>query len=190
MKQTGTVKLAKVLRVLVTITFICILIVLPLVPGLVSISSEGGIYALWEAMENSALIRPLIFLAVCWQSLWRVWREQYAAMLTVFLLFCGSCTAIILWQARGVLNTIVRQDTFTKPNARHMKTAAICCFSIGGAALCRTIWGVFFFKSIHPLFTYNALFTPIFVLAGLLCMVMSALFRQAAELKEENDLTI
>ncbi|WP_279036002.1 DUF2975 domain-containing protein [Gemmiger formicilis] len=27
-------------------------------------------------------------------------------------------------------------------------------------------------------------------MAGLLCMVMSALFRQAAELKEENDLTI
>ena len=37
---------------------------------------------------------------------------------------------------------------------------------------------------------YNALFVPIFILGGLLCLVMSALFRQAAELKAENDLTI
>ena len=33
----------------------------------------------------------------------------------------------------------------------------------------------------------NTLFT---LLAGLLCLVMSALFRQAAEMKSENDLTI
>ena len=41
-----------------------------------------------------------------------------------------------------------------------------------------------------PLVTYNALFVPIFAMAGLLCLVMSALFRQAAEMKSENDLTI
>ena len=38
--------------------------------------------------------------------------------------------------------------------------------------------------------TYNALFVPIFLMAGLLCMVMSALFQQAAQLKAESDLTI
>ena len=44
--------------------------------------------------------------------------------------------------------------------------------------------------SIGPGFNYNALFVPVSLLAGLLCMVMSALFRQAAELKADNDLTI
>ncbi|WP_289804203.1 hypothetical protein, partial [Faecalibaculum rodentium] len=39
-----------------------------------------------------------------------------------------------------------------------------------------------YYRSIGPLFTYNALFVPVFFMAGLLCMVMSALFRQAAEL--------
>ena len=38
--------------------------------------------------------------------------------------------------------------------------------------------------------TYNALFVPIFLMGGLLFMVMCALFRQAVELKAENDLTI
>ena len=37
---------------------------------------------------------------------------------------------------------------------------------------------------------YNALFIPVFFMAGLVFMVMSALFRQAAELKEDQDLTI
>ena len=41
-----------------------------------------------------------------------------------------------------------------------------------------------------PLFTYNALFIPGFFMAGLLFQVMSALFRQASELKEDQDLTI
>lgn len=31
---------------------------------------------------------------------------------------------------------------------------------------------------------------PVFTVFGLLCLVMSALFRQAAEMQAENDLTI
>ena len=42
----------------------------------------------------------------------------------------------------------------------------------------------------HCSATYNALFVPIFTMFGLLCLVMSALFRQATEMKAENDLTI
>ena len=71
-----------------------------------------------------------------------------------------------------------------------MRRAAVCSFLIALAALLRMVWGFFYYGAIFPLFTYNALFIPIFAMAGLLCMVMSALFRQAAELKEENDLTI
>ena len=58
------------------------------------------------------------------------------------------------------------------------------------AALLRTVWGLFYYQSAGPLLTYNALFVPVFLVAGLGCMVMSALFRQAAEMKAENDLTI
>ena len=68
--------------------------------------------------------------------------------------------------------------------------AAVCCFLISAAALLRLAWGLAYYQSIGPLLTYNALFVPIFFMAGLLCLVMSALFRQAAELKEDQDLTI
>ena len=52
------------------------------------------------------------------------------------------------------------------------------------------LWRLLYFHSPASLFSYNTLFVPLFAMGGLLCMVISALFRQAAELKEENDLTI
>ena len=66
----------------------------------------------------------------------------------------------------------------------------MCCFIISLAALIRVIFSVISYRSPAPLWTYNALFVPIFAMAGLLCLVMSALFRQAAEMKAEQDLTI
>lgn len=116
--------------------------------------------------------------------------NEYGYVLSVFLVFCGGCTAVILWQGRRVLNTILAGDPFAMPNARNLRRAAVCCFLIAAAALVRTVWGFGYYASLRPLFTYNALFCPVFLMGGLLCLVMSALFRQAAELKAENDLTI
>lgn len=191
MKKTNVQKLARILKVLVSITFVCNLLILPIVPGMVGMGSE---YGLWGAAEEFKMFGPqfgpLIFLAVCWQYFFRVWRSQYTAVLTLFLLICGACTAIILWQARRVLGTILAGNPFQVENGKSMKRAAVCCFLISGAALVRVVWRLMYFASPVSLFSYNTLFVPLFAMGGLLCMVMSALFRQAAELKEENDLTI
>ena len=48
-------------------------------PGLVLIAGEGGVPTLLEVTAESGDSGPLIFLAVCWQALWRVWREPYTA---------------------------------------------------------------------------------------------------------------
>ena len=89
-----------------------------------------------------------------------------------------------------MLDTILKGNPFVMDNAKSLKTAAMCCFLISGAALARLVWGFAYYRSIMPMLTYNALFVPIFLMGGLLFMVMSALFRQAVELKAENDLTI
>ena len=191
MEKSQTQKLAKVLQVLVTVTFVCNLLALPLVPGVVGMGTE---YGLKGAVEEFAMFGPdfgpLVFLAVCWQYLFRVWREPYAAVLTLFLLACGTCTAVILWQARRVLGTILRGEPFAPENAVSLGRAAVSCFLIAGAALARVLFSVCYYQSPRPLATYNALFVPMFAMGGLLCLVMSALFRQAAEMKAENDLTI
>lgn len=125
------------------------------------------------------------FLAWFW-----VWRDAYAGMLALFLVVSGVCTAVILRQALRVLDSILKSHPFCEENARALRRAAVCGFLISAAALVRVVFSVFYYRSPMPLASYNALFVPIFAMFGLLCLVMSALFRQAAELKAENDLTI
>ena len=198
MERTGVQKLAWVLKILVTVTFLCNLLVLPLVPVLVSFLSSG--IPVPELLSNLTAPPPapgddFFYLSPPLQLvllLLGAWRDNfsYTLVLTCFLLFCGVCTAVMLWQARRVLNTILRGAPFCRENGQNLRRAAVCCFLISLFALIRLLWGLFYYGSLAPLLTYNALFVPVFFMGGLLCLVMSALFRQAAELKEENDLTI
>ncbi|MFQ9204980.1 MAG: DUF2975 domain-containing protein [Flavonifractor plautii] len=185
MEKTAVQKLAGVLKILVTITFVCNLIVLAMVPGLVHISVHQGLVEWWQYDADDTL-HMLLFGG--WGQLGK--NGGYADVLSAFLLFCGICTAVILWQGRRVLGTILTGAPFRAENGVSLCRAAVCCFLIAAAALARVVWGLFYYGSVAPLLTYNALFVPIFILGGLLCLVMSALFRQAAELKAENDLTI
>lgn len=192
MKKLDVKKLAYVLKIMVIVLLVCNLLTLLMVPGLVGLRMD------WQELFRMGSdpiepVSPIIYLIAMWPEVFRhifqFWKNEYV-VLALFLLFCGICTAIILWQAKRVLDTIIKENPFTLNNAGNLKRAAVCCFVISGAALARTVWGLFYYHSPAPLATYNALFVPIFLMAGLLCMVMSALFRQAAELKEENDLTI
>ena len=185
MEKTAVQKLAGVLKILVTITFVCNLIVLVMVPGLVHISVRQGLAEWWQYDADDTLHMLLL-------GGWGQWGQNgaYADVLSAFLLFCGVCTAVILWQGRRVLGTILAGSPFQRENGVSLRRAGVCCFAISAAALVRVVWGLFYYQSIASLLTYNALFVPIFLLGGLLCLVVSALFRQAAELKAENDLTI
>lgn len=202
MERTGVQKLARVLKVLVIVLFILNIIAILLVPGCVDIMSYKGPpdEALGDILmpdgkwSIGVLSRGMMFFTYSFGwPLWLFGGKGYDVAVTVvsiFLMFCGVCTAIILWQAKRVLDTILAGEPFSVSNAANLRRAAVCCFLISGAALVRTVWGLFYYQSIAPLLTYNALFIPVFLMAGLLCMVVSALFRQAAELKAENDLTI
>ena len=124
MEKTAVQKLAGVLKILVTITFVCNLIVLPLVPVLVSVA--GCQIPLPELLGNLTAEPPLpgddwpyfspglqMFLVVV-----GAWTENFAFtfVLTLFLLFCGICTAVILWQGRRVLGTILTGAPFRAEN--------------------------------------------------------------------------
>ena len=184
MEQTSVRKLARVLRVMVLVVFACNLVALPAVPSLVY----------WYANQDELEYRLNIgnSLPNLWlHGLSRVWKNSpYTFMLALFLVVCGVCTALILWQGKRVLDTILKGEPFSLDNAANLRRAAACCFLISGMALVRLVWGLADYRDIGPLLSYNALFVPIFLMGGLLFLVMSALFRQAAEIKTENDLTI
>jgi len=183
MNSTAVQKIARVLNVLVLVTFICNLIALPIVPPLVYWRDNPFHLAAKQALTGD--------LFHYWtEGLSKVLGEPYTLVLALFLLFSGVCTAVILWQARRVLKTILLGAPFSMENAAALKRASGCAFLIAAAALVRVVFSICFYGSLRPLTTYNALFVPIFAMFGLLCLIMSALFRQAAELKAEADLTI
>ena len=200
MERTSVQKLSRVLRVLVIVIFVCNIVALIFIPGLLNLSYDeltgewhGDFFEtlvsfadFWHYDWDDALAN--LFDPIMITSLWRY--TPYIGVLTVFLWACGVCTAVILWQGKLVLDTILAGEPFSMKNAANMRRAAVCCFVISGAALVRLIWGLVYYAGIRPLLTYNALFVPVFLVGGLLFLVMSALFRQAAELKAENDLTI
>lgn len=202
MEQTNVQKLARVLRVLVLLVLACNLVCLLLVPGIAGLLAQGGpgqlrLWTLGLGQYLSAgtaegygvhnVGHMLLFFAGSWQ--W-VWSDASAAAVTLFLWLCGICTAVILWQAKRVLDTILQGNPFQKANARALKRAAVCCWIISGIALIRLVFWLWTEGNLAPLVTYTALFVPAFFMGGLLFLVMSALFRQAAELQEDQDLTI
>ena len=196
MEGTGTARLARALRGLVVLALVFNLLALLLVPGLAGLLADGGPEMVRRALgaalglpgyEGQGLRSlPMYFIV----SLWGVWTDGAAALIAVIFWLCGLCTACILWQAKGVLGTVLRGDPFRMSNALALKRAAVCCWVTAGAALARLALWLWAEGSLAPLFTYTALFVPAFFMAGLLFLVMSALFRQAAELQEDRDLTI
>lgn len=197
MEQTKVQKLAKMLRVLVRIAFVCNLIALFFVPAIVLLSPLElfqfavdrllNLFRIVPLGEDDIYIPTLMLALSCWQMMW---LEPTSLPYVGFLLLCGVCSAQMLYQARRVLDTILAGTPFVLKNALALKRAAACCWVIAGAALLRMILELIALKNPAPLITYNAAAIPIFLMGGLLFLVMSALFRQAAELQEDQDLTI
>ncbi len=164
MEKNSVQRTARLLRVLVYIVLGCNVVCLPLVPYFVLMS---------------------IFV----QSM-KVLTVPYALAMIAFFWICGCCTAVILWQARRILDTILAGDPFQMANAVSMNRAAAACWVISAVALVRFVAETVILWNPVTFFTYNTLFIPCFFMAGLLFRVMAALFRQAAELQEDRDLTI
>jgi len=197
MKSSTVHKLAEALRVLVEITFVCNIIALFLVPAIVMLQTEGMTITeylsdLFHPGEDDIAAAGWAFLLLAWFWIVKAWPAVVSVLL---LLFCGCCTAIILRQGGHILDTVLDGTPFCLKNASSFQTAAVAAFAIAAALLAR--WGVdaYLFQAYYHSDTasfpsHPALLVPIFAMLGLLSLILSALFRQAAELKAENDLTI
>lgn len=196
MEETSVQRLARALNIAVTFALILNLAVLVMIPCLLLLHPEsllggaqGFVDNIRSAGEDDIITAPVFLLLTGW--LFAILNPSaFHLLLCLFFLVCGICTAVILRQARHILLTIQNGKPFQRENARSMGKAAVCCWVIAGAALIRLVLDLIRLGNPAPFFTYNALFVPAFFMAGLLFQVMSALFRQASELKEDQDLTI
>lgn len=187
-------KIARVLNILTLIMLICNYLLLYLVPVAVACDGESLLGGVWNYLsglffpgEDDIVAAGVFGSLLAWLLVWQDTRHLVPAL---FLVVSGVCTAVILQQGRRVLRTILHGEPFSAENTLHLHRAARCCFVIAAAALVRTVSGILRYQSFRPLTNYSALFVAIFTLAGLLLLVMAALFRQAAEMKAENDLII
>ena len=168
MEQTNVQKLARVLRVLVLLVLACNLVCLLLVPGIAGLLAQGGpgqlrLWTLGLGQYLSAgtaegygvhnVGHMLLFFAGSWQ--W-VWSDASAAAVTLFLWLCGICTAVILWQAKRVLDTILQGNPFQKANARALKRAAVCCFVIAAGGIDLSVGSLLAFSGVLSLQVMNA----------------------------------
>jgi len=138
MKQIPVNHLARILRVLVVAVLAMNLLCLLLVPGVVAYVSDGGPAALvqaaqaelqswlnaWQGREAETHFPMLVVFLAAWPA---VWTHLDTALLTLFYWLCGGCTAVILWQAKRVLDTILTRTPFLRANAGALKRAAVCC---------------------------------------------------------------
>ncbi len=199
MRSKKIQRLAGMLEVLVALALAVNILAVLMVPAFVLTDPDHFLNGAWKMLERLLHPGEDDVAAAGWAGLFLGWffalpdivtlREADTAGLMLFFGGCGLCTAVILRQAWDILAGIRRGQPFRMDNARAMARAAVCCWVIAGLALVRCLWGLRP-GDLSPLFTRNALFIPVFFTGGLLCMVMSALFRQAAELKEDRDLTI
>ena len=116
-------------------------------------------------------------------------KHPPAAVLSLFLWIVAICAALILVQGIRVLASVADGSPFSSKNAAFLRRAGLACFIISAGALGRTVFTLCW-EGNCALTSYTVLFIPLFAMAGLLCLVFSVLFRQAAEMKAENDLTI
>ncbi len=202
MTKRAPQRLAKSLQFMVSALMISNIIGFILIPVIVVLSPEELLQAVLNNLLHLLGIKPLpaeqaeLYIPLWWTLAaviagWQeVWTKTAWTLHALFLFVCGGCTLMILRQAHDILDTILENNPFQMVNALCMKRAAFCCWGISAAAFTRLIAELCWIRTIAPLCTYNTLFIPVFLIAGLLFLVMSALFRQAAQLQEDQDLTI
>ena len=116
-------------------------------------------------------------------------RPDYAVSLLVYYP-CGACTLTSLWQARRILAGMASGEPFTRRNALSVRRIAACCFVISAFAFGRLVFQLAKYPLSHVIWYYNTLFVPFFAAVGLFFLMLAEVFRQAAELREDNSLVI
>lgn len=107
-------------------------------------------------------------------------RSHYYLLLCLFM-GAGFFCLLIVWELHRVFKTLMASTPFIRENEVSLKKMGYFCFCIT----------VLLFPFVLVIFRAAVIIMVfIFILAGLFCFVLSQLFKQAVNYKEENDLTI
>jgi hypothetical protein len=126
------------------------------------------------------LVSLPVSLRWCFDSF--VWanRENYNFLL-LFLFITGLLCLAIIYELRIMLVTLNDRDPFRRENVASLKNIAVLALLISLAYVVKIIFYISFLTIIVSM---------VFLIIGLFSLILSEIFRQAVEVKEENDLTV
>ena len=116
-------------------------------------------------------------------------------VLVIILLAVGiSCVFLIVIELKRVMSTLVKADPFVRANVKSLKRISVDCFIIAGCYLINFIFGSNFkefqFIYVDSKGIHTDMEFIIFIFAGCFIAILSKVFQQAVQYKEENDFTI
>ena len=162
MRKDGLTKLTKLLLDVMFYAGILVTVTLPLT---VRFAME------WIAQRGADA--PLVHLH------WGI-GEYYVATVVIYF-FLGIAALLLIWELRKMFQTVLKQNAFVMENVKSLHKMAKISLAIVVLSLIRTA----VYLTIAMLVVIL-----VFVIAGLFSEVLSRVFEEAINYKEENELTI
>ncbi len=99
----------------------------------------------------------------------------------ITLLLSGVCAVYIIFQLKRTFKTLITGNPFVIENTLYLKNMSIAAFLIS----------LIYIIKLFYWFTFaTVIIVLVFLIAGLFCLTLRDLFKQAVKFKEDNDLTI
>lgn len=128
-----------------------------------------------------AIIVVLPFLLRWYMNLFRGRISEKYWFLLPFFYLTGLLALSLVYELRRIFRTFNKRDPFLMQNAKSLKNMALSAFAIAFLYVVKMV----FFNSF-----LTVILTMVFIIGGLFALILAEVFRQAAVVKEENDLTI
>ncbi|MBC2580198.1 DUF2975 domain-containing protein [Clostridium sp. DJ247] len=159
---------------------------------------KGSMAALVEIILNCTLVIGVAATGlIFYNTLFNM--KQNIAMgkktLVILLLAVGIiCVFLIVLELRKVMNTLVNANPFVTANIKSLKRISVECFIIAGCYLINFLFGSNFkefqFIYVDSRGIHTDMEFIIFIFAGCFIAILSKVFQQAVQYKEESDFTI
>jgi hypothetical protein len=131
-----------------------------------------GVAIIWLGLP---VILKQCFDAYAWTT-----GENYWFLL-VFLWVTGLLYLAIVYELRKMLKRLDEKEPFCRKNVKSLKKIAMLALVIAAIYIVKIVFYISFLTIIVAL---------VALLVGLFALILAEVFRQAIEVKEENDLTI
>lgn len=153
------------------------------------IFGNKGIGNILKILLEVGIIVGIVFLFMLY---WIVkWFDLHFDWFVMMIYPCGIVFILLVYQFVGLFNTLKINTPFCKENVKRMKNGMILSFLISIFVILALLITILFYNY-YSLQLQVALFfmSILFFAIGIALYILSELFREAIEYKEENDLTI